>query len=89
MIRLHLDLSDGLRRTYDVTRYVVDHGVLRLYAPAPAEQVEGGEIEGGEREGREREGREREGREREEVEVAAFAAGGWLRFERDLPFPQE
>jgi len=74
MIRLHLDLSDGLRRTYDVTRYVVDHGVLRLYAHAPAEQVEGEEVEGG---------------EREEVEVAAFAAGGWLRFERDLPFPQE
>lgn len=79
MIRLHLDLSDGLRRTYDVTRYVVDHGVLRLYAPAPGESVEGGEVEGD----------EVEGGEREEVEVAAFAAGGWLRFERDLPFPQE
>jgi hypothetical protein len=56
-IRLFVDLSDGISRTYDVSRYVIEAGVLRLYAPAPPAA---------------------------EIEVAAFAVGGWLRVERDL-----
>jgi hypothetical protein len=57
-IRLFVDLSDGISRTYDVSRYAVEHGVLRLFAPGPDGP--------------------------DEIEVAAFAVGGWLRFERDI-----
>ncbi len=57
MTRLYVDLSDGLHRTYDVSRYAIENGVLRLFA-----SVEG-----------------------VEAEIAAFSAGGWLRFERELP----
>ncbi len=60
-IRLFIDLSDGISRTYDVTRYVIEAGVLRLFAPAPSATGHG-----------------------HEIEVAAFAVGGWLRVERDL-----
>lgn len=57
-IRLYIDLSDGINRTYDVSRYVIEAGVLRLYA-TPHGQVQ-------------------------EIELAAFAVGGWLRVERHL-----
>lgn len=40
MTRLFVDLADGIHRTYDVSRYVVEHGVLRLFA-----SVEGVEVE--------------------------------------------
>jgi hypothetical protein len=56
--RVYVDLSDGINRTYDVTRYSIEHGVLRLFAPV--------------------------GESGDEIEVAAFAVGGWLRVERDL-----
>lgn len=56
--RVFIDLSDGINRTYDVTRYVIEAGVLRLYAVPPGSS--------------------------EEVELAAFAVGGWLRLEREL-----
>lgn len=69
-IRLFVDLSDGISRTYDVTRYVIEAGVLRLYAQAPQDapvhRVEP------------------EDSWSAEIEVAAFAVGGWLRVERDL-----
>ena len=69
-IRLFVDLSDGISRTYDVTRYVIEAGVLRLYAQAPPDlpvhRVE------------------TQGAHSAEIEVAAFAVGGWLRVERDL-----
>jgi len=38
--RLFVDLSDGIHRTYDVSRYAIEHGVLRLFA-----SVEGVEAE--------------------------------------------
>lgn len=38
--RLFVDLSDGIHRTYDVSRYAIEHGVLRLFA-----SVEGVESE--------------------------------------------
>ncbi len=60
-IRLYVDLSDGINRTYDVSRYTIESGVLRLFAPDP--DPAGGAAE---------------------IELAAFAVGGWLRFERDL-----
>lgn len=60
-IRLYVDLSDGINRTYEVSRYAIESGVLRLYAMAPHPDGEATEIE-----------------------LAAFAVGGWLRFERDL-----
>lgn len=65
LIRLFVDLSDGINRTYDVSRYSIENGVLRLYAPDPDSDVDpaGGTAE---------------------IELAAFAVGGWLRFERDL-----
>ena len=59
-IRLYVDLSDGINRTYEVSRYSIESGVLRLYAVAPHPAGEAVEIE-----------------------LAAFAVGGWLRFERD------
>jgi hypothetical protein len=59
LIRVFIDLSDGISRTYDVSRYVIEAGVLRLFAPAPDGSGD-------------------------EIEVAAFAVGGWLRVERDL-----
>ena len=40
MTRLFVDLSDGIHRTYDVSRYAIEHGVLRLFA-----SVEGVEAE--------------------------------------------
>ena len=61
LIRLFVDLSDGINRTYDVSRYSIENGVLRLYAMDPDPVGEATEIE-----------------------LAAFAVGGWLRFERDL-----
>jgi hypothetical protein len=61
--RLYVDLSDGINRTYEVSRYAIEAGVLRLFAPDPATAAE--------------------------VELAAFAVGGWLRFERDLTFEPE
>ena len=57
-MRLFVDLSDGINRTYDVTRYEIQAGVLRLYSVPPGLG--------------------------HEVELAAFATGGWLRLERDL-----
>ena len=60
-IRIYVDLSDGINRTYEVSRYSIESGVLRLYAMAP--DPAGGATE---------------------IELAAFAVGGWLRFERDL-----
>ena len=65
-IRLFVELSDGISRTYDVTRYLIDAGVLRLFA-APGD--DSGEPLGG---------------PAAEIEIAAFAVGGWLRVERDL-----
>jgi hypothetical protein len=56
--RLYIDLSDGINRAYDVSRYVIEDGVLRLYATPPGQAAE--------------------------IELAAFAVGGWLRLERDL-----
>jgi hypothetical protein len=56
--RLFIDLSDGINRTYDVSRYVIEAGVLRLYATSAGHGAE--------------------------IELAAFAVGGWLRLERDL-----
>jgi hypothetical protein len=38
--RLFVDLSDGIHRTYDVSRYAIEYGVLRLFA-----SVEGVEAE--------------------------------------------
>ncbi len=38
--RLFVDLSDGIHRTYEVSRYAIEHGVLRLFA-----SVEGVEAE--------------------------------------------
>jgi len=67
-IRLFVELSDGISRTYDVTRYLIDAGVLRLFAvPSDASGDPTGTLASG-----------------AEVEVAAFAVGGWLRVERDL-----
>lgn len=63
LIRLFVDLSDGINRTYDVSRYTIENGVLRLYAPDSDVDPAGGTAE---------------------IELAAFAVGGWLRFERDL-----
>jgi|GEM_PF-3507680 len=71
-IRLFIDLSDGISRTYDVTRYVIESGVLRLFAADPVAQ--------------DSLAHERPARV-EEVEVAAFAVGGWLRVERDVTGP--
>jgi hypothetical protein len=66
-IRLFVDLSDGISRTYDVTRYVIESGVLRLFAAPPERETsELGQVPTA------------------EIEVAAFAVGGWLRVERDL-----
>jgi hypothetical protein len=62
LIRVFIDLSDGISRTYDVSRYVIEAGVLRLFAPGPDGSGPSGD----------------------EIEVAAFAVGGWLRVERDL-----
>lgn len=72
-IRLFVDLSDGISRTYDVTRYVIEAGVLRLYAPDPGSSTEPSAVEGW--------------APAEVVEVAAFAVGGWLRVERDINGP--
>jgi hypothetical protein len=71
-IRLFVDLSDGISRTYDVTRYVIEAGVLRLFASPPGADDNGpAEVGPG-------------GGDLPEIEVAAFAVGGWLRVERDL-----
>lgn len=69
-IRLFVDLSDGINRTYDVSRYSIDHGVLRLYAPGPHAAPETAATD--------------QTGAAPEIELAAFAVGGWLRFERDL-----
>jgi hypothetical protein len=63
LVRLYVDLSDGLNRTYEVSRYAIESGVLRLFAPDPGSGAE--------------------------IELAAFAVGGWLRCERDLTFEPE
>jgi hypothetical protein len=72
-IRLFVDLSDGISRTYDVTRYVIEAGVLRLFAAPPpvAEGTGPADVGPG-------------SADLPEIEVAAFAVGGWLRVERDL-----
>ncbi len=76
-IRLFIDLSDGISRTYEVSRYVIEAGVLRLYAADPSAAAAAAGTEAGLVEPRDG--------ERPEIEVAAFAVGGWLRVERDLP----
>lgn len=38
--RLFVDLSDGIHRTYDVSRYAIEHGVLRLFASVGGAEAE-------------------------------------------------